>query len=92
MTGVPIIPFYVAVKHAWVLNSWDRFVIPKPFTRIHTHFSEMIFVPSNLDDAGIEEHRLRMQAGLEQATRIAEEKLGISAIAPESRPVEVESE
>jgi hypothetical protein len=92
MTGAPIIPFYVAVKSAWVLNSWDRFVVPKPFARIHTHFSEMIYVPSSLDDAGIEEHRLRMQMGLEHATRIAEEKLGISALAAEATPVEVESE
>jgi lysophospholipid acyltransferase (LPLAT)-like uncharacterized protein len=92
MTGVPIIPFYVAVKDAWVLNSWDRFVIPKPFSRIHTHFSEMIYVPPNVDDAGIEEHRLRMQAGLERATQTAEEKLGITALAPGNVTVEAEGE
>jgi lysophospholipid acyltransferase (LPLAT)-like uncharacterized protein len=92
MTGAPIIPFYVAVKDAWVLNSWDRFVVPKPFSRIHTHFSEMLYVPPNLDDAAIEEHRLRMQAGLESATRIAEEKLGISALAPGVASLGVENE
>lgn len=80
MTGAPIIPFYVAVKDAWVLNSWDRFVIPKPFSRIHTHFSEMLYVPAYLDDAGIEAYRQRMQAGLEHATRIAQEKLGVPAL------------
>ena len=80
MTGAPIIPFYVAVRSAWVLKSWDRFVVPKPFSRIHTHFSEMIHVPPHVDEAGIQEYRARMQAGLEQATRIAEEKLGVPAI------------
>ena len=84
MTGVPIIPFYVAVKSAWVLNSWDRFVIPKPFSRIHTHFADKIFVPGNLDDAAIETYRLKMQAGLEHCTRMAEEKLGIKSIAAQS--------
>ncbi len=78
MTGVPIIPFYVAVQHAWILNSWDCFVIPKPFSRIHTHFAEMIHVPADLDEDGIETYRLRMQAGLEHATRVAEEILGIA--------------
>ena len=82
MTGVPIIPFYVAVKSAWILNSWDRFVVPKPFSRIHTHFSNKIFVPASLDDAGIEKYRLQMQLGLEHATRVAEEKLGIEGTAP----------
>jgi hypothetical protein len=81
VTGAPIIPFYVAVKNAWVLNSWDRFVIPKPFSRIHTHFADKIFVPANLDDAAIEAYRLKMQAGLEHATRTAEEKFGIKSIA-----------
>ena len=80
MTGAPIIPFYVAVQNAWVLSSWDRFVIPKPFSRIHTHFSGMIEVPAHLDDEDIEEYRLQMQAGLEHATRIAEDKLGIAAL------------
>ena len=79
MTGAPIIPFYVAVQHAWILNSWDRFVIPKPFSRIHTHFAEMIHVPPELDDDAIEHHRLRMQSGLEHATRVAEERLGLTA-------------
>ena len=92
MTGAPIIPFYVAVENAWVLNSWARFVIPKPFSRIHTHFSEMIYVPANLDDDGIEQYRLRMQAGLEHATQTAEEKLGVLALAPGAAIPGVENE
>ncbi len=92
MTGAPIIPFYVAVKSAWVLNSWDRFVVPKPFSRIHTHFANKIYVPGGLDDAGIEQYRLQMQAGLEHATRVAEEKLGVPATAPGNAATGVASE
>lgn len=82
MTGLPIIPFYVAVKSAWVLKSWDRFMIPKPFSRIHTHFADKIFVPANLDDQDIENYRLQMQRSLEYATRTAEDKLGVPAVSP----------
>lgn len=92
MTGAPIIPFYVAVQRAWILNSWDRFVVPKPFSRIHTHFGNKIHVPPNLDDDAIEEYRLKMQTGLERATRIAEEQLGIAATAPEPTLKKAESE
>jgi lysophospholipid acyltransferase (LPLAT)-like uncharacterized protein len=92
MTGAPIIPFYVAVKSAWVLNSWDRFVVPKPFSRIHTHFAEKIYVPPGLDDAALEEYRLKMQAGLEHATHTAEEKLGIPALEFNKSPVGAENE
>lgn len=89
MTGAPIIPFYVAVKSAWVLKSWDRFVIPKPFSRVHTHFAEMIHIPAGLDDDGIEHYRGKMQDGLEHATRTAEERLGIT---PELLTSEVRSQ
>ncbi len=80
MTGAPIIPFYVAVQNAWVLNSWDRFVIPKPFSRIHTHFAEMLRVPANPDEITIEQYRLLMQAGLDHATQVAEAKLGVTPL------------
>ena len=32
-TGVAIVPFYVALDRAWVLNTWDGFMIPKPMAR-----------------------------------------------------------
>ena len=34
ISGVPVIAFYVAVERAWVLNTWDGLMIPKPFSRI----------------------------------------------------------
>lgn len=80
MTGAPIVCFYVAVKSAWVFNSWDRFVLPKPFSRIHTHVAEQLTVPVELDDNGIEKYRLVMQDRLEHATRLAEEKLGVPPV------------
>ncbi len=76
-TGAPIVPFYVGVEKAWVMNSWDRFMVPKPFSRVHLVIGEMIRVPARLSETGVEEHRGRMQAGLERVTRAAEQKLGI---------------
>lgn len=76
-TGAPIVPFYVAVQRAWILNSWDRFMIPKPFSRVHVALGSMIRVPAGLDENGIEHYRSLMQAALERVTREAEEKLGI---------------
>ena len=42
MSGAAITAFYVAVEHAWVLKSWDRLVIPKPFSRIYVRFAKKI--------------------------------------------------
>jgi lysophospholipid acyltransferase (LPLAT)-like uncharacterized protein len=34
LTNAPVFPALAVPRSAWRLNSWDRFVIPKPFTRI----------------------------------------------------------
>jgi lysophospholipid acyltransferase (LPLAT)-like uncharacterized protein len=34
MTGERIGSFYLLPEHAWVMRSWDRFVIPIPFSRL----------------------------------------------------------
>ncbi len=34
LTGAPIGAFHLQPEHAWVVNSWDRFLVPWPFTRI----------------------------------------------------------
>ncbi len=78
-TGVPISCFYIAVERAWILNSWDRMVIPKPFSRAVTYASSPIFVPP---DAGEEQmaalHR-QMQETLEKCRLKAEEAVGFSS-------------
>jgi hypothetical protein len=35
--GLPVHPVGIAVEPAWELNSWDRFVIPRPGARIVAH-------------------------------------------------------
>jgi lysophospholipid acyltransferase (LPLAT)-like uncharacterized protein len=32
--GLPVHPVGIAAAHAWTAASWDRFVIPKPWTRL----------------------------------------------------------
>jgi len=32
-SGNPVIPFGISVERKWTLRSWDRFEIPKPFSR-----------------------------------------------------------
>ena len=38
-TGAPLIAAAVSVSRAWRLKSWDQFVIPKPFARLHFAYS-----------------------------------------------------
>lgn len=74
MSGAAITAFYVAVERAWVLNTWDRLVIPKPFSRIHVRFARKIFVPRDADDTAMEQYHAEMQAALDRITQFAEEQ------------------
>ncbi len=72
-TGIAITPFYVAVKKKWVFNSWDRFVLPMPFSRALVRVAARIYVPRDADDALLEEKYREMQSALERITEYAEE-------------------
>jgi lysophospholipid acyltransferase (LPLAT)-like uncharacterized protein len=76
MSGAPITPFYVAAEKAWVLNTWDKMFIPKPFTRLHVQAAPKIFVPPNADDAAMERYHAEMQAALERVMHNAETRFG----------------
>jgi len=72
VSGVAITAFYVAVERAWVLKTWDRLVIPKPFSRVHVGVARKIFVPPNASDDAMERYHAEMQAALERVTEFAE--------------------
>ena len=71
-TGVPIDCFYVAPEKAWVLNSWDRMLIPKPFSRAHVYMSSPILVPSDASDELVNALHQQMQDTLERCRERAE--------------------
>jgi lysophospholipid acyltransferase (LPLAT)-like uncharacterized protein len=68
-TGVPLSLFYVAVERAWVLNTWDAMIIPKPFSRVLGRMGREISVPRNVET---EHYRIELQASLERAREFAE--------------------
>ena len=41
-TGASIVPMYISADKAWHFNSWDRFLLPKPFSRVTLRFGAMI--------------------------------------------------
>lgn len=71
-TQAPIRCFYVAVSKSWQLNSWDRFLIPKPWARAHVRFSAPIEVPAQADEEQMKELHQQMQTALERVRMAAE--------------------
>ncbi|HEX2955714.1 MAG TPA: lysophospholipid acyltransferase family protein [Chitinispirillaceae bacterium] len=54
VSGAPVIILSVHPHCAWRLNSWDRFIIPKPFSKLTVHVSEPVYagnIPPSDDHA-----------------------------------------
>lgn len=65
-TGDPILPFIITPKRSIIANSWDKMIIPFPFTRATMTFGEPIFVPDDADDTVIKEKLAELQASLDE--------------------------
>jgi lysophospholipid acyltransferase (LPLAT)-like uncharacterized protein len=71
-TGLPIVPVGVGFTRAWRAKSWDRFVIPLPFSTMTGVLGEPINVPPQIDGGDLEYYRARVEASLLWATHAAE--------------------
>jgi lysophospholipid acyltransferase (LPLAT)-like uncharacterized protein len=71
-SGVPLTMFHAAVDKAWVLNSWDRMMIPLPFSRVLLRFGKLIPVPTDASDEDVERYTAELQAALDRVCEFAE--------------------
>jgi lysophospholipid acyltransferase (LPLAT)-like uncharacterized protein len=59
--NVEIIPIHLRYSSAWRLKSWDRFVIPKPFSRVTVDFSEPWKIEKGISDEVFEQARADLE-------------------------------
>ena len=71
-TGYPVVPVATASRPAWVLGSWDRFRIPRPFARVVVAYGAPIAVPARVPDEEVEAWRGRIEAAIRELTAEAE--------------------
>lgn len=63
--GAPLVPIACAADRAWYLDTWDRFMIPKPFARIAIAVGDPIDVPRNASMDDLEVIRAKTQSAIE---------------------------
>jgi lysophospholipid acyltransferase (LPLAT)-like uncharacterized protein len=79
MSGVPITCFYLACERPWILRSWDRMMVPRPFSRVHVRWTSKIRVPSDAGEEQMADFHRQMQEALERARHDAVAALGEGA-------------
>ncbi len=57
VTGRPMLPISWEGTRAWRLETWDRFIVPKPFSRVVLHVGEPRSVPPGADPEQFERER-----------------------------------
>ncbi len=68
-TGVPIVPIAAGTSRAWLVGSWDRMLIPKPFARVRVCSGAPFFVTPVED---VEERRRALEVELNRLTALAD--------------------
>lgn len=72
-SGHPIVPVTMALERYWEARSWDKFQIPKPFTRARVYVAPPIYVPRNADDRLLETKLAELQQTLDDLNHQSEE-------------------
>jgi lysophospholipid acyltransferase (LPLAT)-like uncharacterized protein len=67
-TGMTIIPFTFNASRKKVFRSWDRFLLPYPFSRGVFIFGKPLLVPRQMSEGSFEQTRLLLEGRLREIT------------------------
>lgn len=70
--GLPIVPMGFGYDRPWRMNSWDRFAVPRPFSRARCVMGPEICLPRKLDRDGLEHYRVEVERLMNRLTLEAE--------------------
>jgi lysophospholipid acyltransferase (LPLAT)-like uncharacterized protein len=70
--GLPLVAMGFGFDRPWRACSWDRFAVPRPFSRARAVVSPHLTIPPDIDRTGVEYYRARVERLLNQLTDVAE--------------------
>jgi lysophospholipid acyltransferase (LPLAT)-like uncharacterized protein len=70
--GLPLVAMGFGYDRPWRMNSWDRFAVPRPFSRARAIIGPPMILPPSLDRDGLEHSRTRAEQLLNDLTCEAE--------------------
>jgi lysophospholipid acyltransferase (LPLAT)-like uncharacterized protein len=76
MAKAPVLPLAAAVQAALRLPTWDRLVLPYPFSRVAIAVGEPFEVAPGLDEEALEDQRQQLAATLDRLDEQAQARLG----------------
>ena len=71
-TGYPVLPFSYSAKRMKVFASWDRFILPYPFTKCLGIYGKPFYVPKDADKDDLMRYRNLLEKELNCLTKEAD--------------------
>ncbi len=75
-TGGAILPFVYSASSYFTFKTWDRLILPKPFSSIEVFYGEPMMVPADVKMADVEEFRQELEDSLNRLYARAWKKQG----------------
>lgn len=75
--SAPIVPVSFSCSNAKVFKSWDRFILPKPFSKIKIRYGNPKFIPQNVSIEEAERYSKELQDELNNITQELDKEFGI---------------
>ena len=75
MTNTPIIPLVWATRKYKIINSWDNFVLPYPFSKGIYSFGKPIYIEKKVNINKFELERQNLENEIKRLTKILESKI-----------------
>ena len=63
-SNAAVVPMHIEFGSAWRLKSWDRFFVPKPFSKVRVIFGSPLQVPVTADPEAFERARLTIKSAM----------------------------
>ncbi len=61
LSGSVILPIIVSADRAWIMRSWDRFLVPKPFSKITIRWGKPFFLSHDMNRVQLETARKEIE-------------------------------
>jgi lysophospholipid acyltransferase (LPLAT)-like uncharacterized protein len=63
-SGAPIVPLHMEYSSCWRLKSWDRFCVPRPFSKVRFILGAPVHVERTTEAEQFDAERLRLQEAM----------------------------
>jgi lysophospholipid acyltransferase (LPLAT)-like uncharacterized protein len=70
-----LVPMTHSASQSWDFNSWDRFKLAKPFSKVVVAYGEAVKIPRDISEADLEKYKVEMEKRMNTLVDFAENYL-----------------